>query len=238
MGILLYKQEDTRFRTFLYAGQKILVCTSVFIHGFDPFFQFAANWLHSFPFHVNMTIYERRLYKVNHYAKGCSNALLIWGTIASNLALLFILLLIPEISQGALTADELPGVLIALGILLLAPGIMMITGGIRMKVNNRRNFCQFKEQYTAPAHELTIHFMSYANCPISPEYTNPRILIKLLNLLHSGITNSIQESLNHLMVSVNQSAMAQHLEQTRQNTVVPNQTYDIRYIFIPSKFFK
>lgn len=179
-------------------------------------------------------LYDTVCEKVNHFAKGCSNALLIWGSILVSFSLLLMLMFIPEIQEGTLPIEELPEVLAVMGILIFGPGIMMIIGGILMKVNNKRKLAKFRGQYAALAHELHQHYLAFPGCPIGPEYTNPQILFQLQNLILSGRTDTVKESLNHLFATVNRRGITLYVETTQRNTT----NYNIGYIFIPSKFFK
>lgn len=183
-------------------------------------------------------LYDTVCERVNHFAKGCSNALLIWGSILVSFSLLLILMFIPEIQEGVLPIEELPEVLAVMGILIFGPGIMMIIGGILMKVNNKRQLTKYRQQYAGLSYELRQHFLSYPNCPISPEYTNPRVLVKLQNLITSGRTDTVKESLNSLVASSNQRALAQYLELTQRNNAASNQGNGFGFVFISPKFFK
>jgi hypothetical protein len=179
-------------------------------------------------------LYDAVCEKVNHFAKGCSNALLIWGGILVSFSFMLLLMFIPEIQEGVLPIKELPEVLLVMGVLIFGPGIMMIIGGILMKVNNKRQLAKFRGQYAALTHELHQHYLTFPNCPIGPEYTNPHILFQLQNLILSGRTDTVKESLNHLLAAVNRKGITQYTDITRRNTT----HYNIGYIFIPSKFFK
>ena len=178
-------------------------------------------------------LYDEVCSKINRLSRGASNALLIWGGILSGLALLIILSLI---SSGG-DFQDISGGLFASIFLVLVPGIMMIAGGIMKKVYHRNTLVQHQLQYVALSKELLEHFQCYPNCPVAPEYTNPRVLVKLQDLLFSGKAGSLKESMNHLYATSSYKSIARYQEVTQRNTDDYNYRNGIHVIFLPPGYF-
>lgn len=182
-------------------------------------------------------LYDDVCDKVNRYARGCSNALLIWGIIVLSLASIIGLVILGDVLDYGLFDEDVFGGLIVYVMLLLGPGAMMLTGGILKKVHTRRRLNFFVSQHTALSHELHQHYMSYPNCPIGPEFCNPRNIYKLYTMVLSGRTDTLKESLNHLVASSNQRAVSQYLDLTHRN-VTNHGGSGVGYILISPRFFR
>ena len=135
--------------------------------------------------------YDRACAQVEHYSRGASSAMLIWGCIVSSLAAM---MMIYSASEGSFEDDFLSFLF-----LLLIPGLLMIAGGILLKVNCARKLARFRQEQTALAQELSDYYLAYPDCPVGPEFTNPDTLMALLNTIRSGRADTIKEALN-LMV--------------------------------------
>lgn len=183
-------------------------------------------------------LYHNVCANINRFARGASKALLVWGCIVFSIAATFILLLAPDMIDGYMYTEDIISALTIFGLLGFLPGILMIVGGILMKVNNHRKLSSFRDQYTALSHELYQHYLNYPASPVGPEYSDPRILIKIQDHIASGRANTISESLNHLVAASNQRAISQYMELTARNTAECNRQNNFGCILIPPHFFR
>ena len=178
--------------------------------------------------------YDEACAKINRLARGASNALVIWGGIVLGFSLLVIL----SVVTSEQSFREMSSGLFLSIFLLLVPGIMMLAGGIVKKSRHRHLLHRWQQQYVALSQELHQHYRAYPNCPVIPECTNPRILVKLQTLIISGRANTIKEGMNTLFASCNHRGMAQYQEITQRNTYDCNYRNGLKFLFLPSKYFK
>lgn len=156
--------------------------------------------------------YERTWKKVVHYARGAKKALIVWGAILAVFGLI-----------GTIAAStEADGAGLAVACVMLIPGLIMIAGGILMQIVNRKNYRNALNEYTNLVNELTAHYNAYPNCPVGYEYSDPEILYILRNILKSGRTSTIQESLNTMIADADQRAFQAHLRQIQNSTHLTN----------------
>ena len=177
--------------------------------------------------------YERVCSLVNHYAKGSSNALIIWGCIVSTLGYLITMALISLSSETSLSAASLPFILF-----LDVPGILMLIGGIALKINCHKKLRRYKQEYAYLSQELYDYYIAYTKCPVGPEYVNPEILEQILNVLQSGRADTIKEAINLLVSGINQVKIEKYLEAIRQNTASTNAHARNTAIFVAASFFR
>lgn len=188
-------------------------------------------------FAIKQTVYDyydEACAKVNRLARGASNALVIWGSIVIGLCLLIIL----SVLTSEQSVQDMAIGLFFFAFLFLVPGIMMLAGGIVKKSNHRRLLYRWQQKYVELSRELHQHYMAYPNCPVIPECTNPRILVKLQTLIVSGRADTIKEGMNTLFASCNHRGMAQYQEITQRNTYDCNYRNGLKFLFLPSKYFQ
>ena len=176
--------------------------------------------------------FENACRRVNHYARGARNALLIWGCIVSGMSL--ILLLGSILTYYDVRSDDAPLIMGIVGLILGAP---MVTGGILMKVVNRRNFNKALQDYYRLSVELYSHFYACTDCPVGAEYTNPKILASILARVQSGRADTIKEAIN-LLVTPNQAKIYRFYNQTQQNTASIHAQTQIPVIFLNERLFR
>ena len=174
--------------------------------------------------------YDDTCKKLLYYARGAKNALLVWGCIAFSIGLLGTII---SLSEHASTDD-----LIGFGILLMLPGVLMAVGGILMKVNNRSKYRRYAECYAQLSQSLYHHYLGYSNCPVGPEYANPRVLHVLLRILRSGRCDTIKEAINCMVADGNYAAIARYCQQIQQETASINANTRVLAVFAASRFFK
>lgn len=158
---------------------------------------------------------------VNYYAGGAKKSLLVWGAIIATFGFF-------AAGMGAGGAGVAA---------FIIPGAAMIVGGILMQVNNRKKYAYYQEQYAELSQELYDHYMSYPNCPIGPEYSNPEIIALIMEVLRSGRADTIKESINVLINEANQSDVAAYLEMIESNTAAINQQTKVAAFFAAASFF-
>lgn len=173
--------------------------------------------------------YDQTCGGILHYARGTSNALLIWGCI------LFSLFMIVYI--GFLTG-EFDSDLDTLGIVLGIPGFLMLAGGIIMKVVNRSKYNKCREMYELYSVELYQYYLGCPNCPIGPEYTNPQILAKLMNIINSGRCDTISDSINCMIADSNYATITKYCQDILENTAQINANTRVATIFAPTRLFR
>lgn len=156
---------------------------------------------------------------VNDYARGAKKGLIVWGVIVAVIGLL-VLLVSLTLRQYIHAWDNYRFVIqIPVKEILLffvIPSAMMIAGGILMQINNRKKYAAYQEQCANLSQELYIHYTKYPNCPVGPEYTNPDILARIRDILISGRTDTIKESINILISDANQDSVNKSLAITAQ----------------------
>lgn len=161
---------------------------------------------------------------VNYYAGGAKSSLLVWGCIIATFGLI-----------GCLAgADAIVGCLLC----FLLPGAAMIVGGILMKVNNRKKYAYFQDEYARLSQELYNYYMAYPNCPIGAEYANPEIISLIMGVLQSGRADTIKESINLLVAEADQAEMNEYLAMIEQNTEAINAQTRVAAVFAAANFFK
>lgn len=160
---------------------------------------------------------------VADFARGAKSGLLVWGCIITTFGLLTLL------SGEAI----LPLLLV-----LVLPGAAMIAGGILMKVNNRKKYEYFQNEYSRLSQELYTHYINYPNCPVGPEYSNPEILEIIMGILQSGRADTIKESINLAIREANETEVSEYLEMIEQNTAAINTQTKVAAVFAAASFFK
>ncbi len=164
---------------------------------------------------------------VKDFSKGAKSSLLVWGCIITTVGLLCVL-------GSAGQSEAFLGCLIG----FLVPGILMMVGGILMKVNSAKKYKYFQEEYARLSQELYEHYVSYPNCPVGPEYSNPEILEIIMSILQSGRADTIKESINLALSDAEQSEMNEYLATIEQHTNAINAQTKVAAIFAAANFFK
>lgn len=169
--------------------------------------------------------YDRVSEKLRYYERGSSNALIIWGAIIFTFGLLFILFsLVPLTAYGFM-------------IFTVFPGFFMLLGGILLKINNAVKCNRYEKKYQRLSLELSNYYMTYPNCPVPAEYTNPRILYMLLTTIQFGRADCIRDSLNCVLSSIDQRRFAAYMSEMQRYTARINYESGISLIFAASYLF-
>lgn len=171
---------------------------------------------------------------INRLSRGSSNALLIWGGIVIGIFFFILALYLPE----AYDLQNAVFDLFIIALFSLVPGIAMIGGGIAKKIHHRNLTYRYLYQYVELSKELHQHYLSYPNCPIVPECTNPRIIIKVQHAIAAGRCDNIKQGINNVFAASNHTGIAQYQEVTMRNTSDINWKNGLKFIFLPPRFFR
>ena len=174
--------------------------------------------------------YDDACKKLLHYAKGASNALIVWGGILLGIGLIA---LISFLDSGDLD-DGLPVALL----MFMLPGMGMVVGGILNKVSSNNKHKQFQQTYQYLSQDLYAHYLGYPNCPVGPEYSNPAILHKLMQILRSGRCDTIQEAINCMIADANHAAITRYCQQIQKETAAINANTRVGTIFAAGRFYR
>ncbi len=166
---------------------------------------------------------------VNHYSRGARKAMIVWGAILAAFGFIFLL--------AQFDSEAAPLAVVGLFLFLL-PGAFMIFGGIMMQVANKKNYQQALEVWQQLSEELYYHYISYPNCPVGPEYSNPNILMVLRNTLQSGRADTIKECLNLMVADANQRAMEDYMAEIQRSTAQAARSSTAAAIFMAASFFR
>lgn len=199
-------------------------------------------------------LYDETCKQLPRYARGTKSAPMVFGSILTSFGLFCVAFMsfalfspsselyigkpfsfkdLPSLLQSSDDAIALFG-----GALFFLAGSILILVWIFNKIKNtkRKNF--YQAQYASLSRELNNHYLDYSNCPVGAEYTNPRILTRLRQLMLSGRADTLKESINRLLADSNQRAIEHYLEEIQRNTAAINRNLRFGSIFIASRFFK
>ena len=138
--------------------------------------------------------YEAVNANIRTYSK-TSIAPLIWGIIVS----LFGLFQLANAIFWVKYADNKVIYYVLGGIGLLA-GAGLITLYVLKKTGHKKKKEKFIEEAGELSHQLTLLYNGCGNCPVAPEYTDPRILYKLQAIIMSGRCATIPDVMNTLLM--------------------------------------
>lgn len=175
---------------------------------------------------------------LNWLSRGASNALVIWGGIVLGLFALCLLIVISTHLNDPHYYKNVGATVLMLVIFTAVPGALMMSGGITKKNRQKTLLTQCQQQYMELSRELYQHYRSYPNCPIPPEYTNPRIITKIKWLIASEQASTVKEGLNHMLANSNHTGCGRYHEVTIRNAADCNWKTGIKVIFLPPRYFK
>ena len=164
--------------------------------------------------------YDSNAKNLVYYAKGATDALLVWGIIVTVLGIIF------------------SNIAVGFGMVFWIPGCMMIFGGILMKVSSRNKLNKCRNTHKQLTQELYQHYLKYTNCPVGPEYTNPKILQVLMNILQSGRCDSIKEAINCMLSGGNQKVITRYYQQMQKQVTSLNAELGICVIFAAGHLYR
>lgn len=157
--------------------------------------------------------------QVNETYKSRGIALIVFGCIllAESLVLLPMYISLMEESIGGALLGMLSAMISA-----MIPGALMLFFGIKRKNNNAKTHRDAVARYESLSRELLGHYHAYPNCPVGPEYTNPRILVLVLQKLQSGRVDNLMDSLNRVMKDSHDIKQGWYIKDLKERTVGAN----------------
>ena len=81
-------------------------------------------------------------------------------------------------------------------------------------------FSRSCERYNIVVKELEEYYLSYGYCAIGMEFTNPRIIYKLADIVRQGRADNIKEAINILFTDAHRDRMEMLAEEMAANTAV------------------
>lgn len=172
--------------------------------------------------------YDAACKQVNYYAKGASSALLVWGCILASIGLFLSFICSLDYSSQ----DAVPVFLL----LFVLPGVPMILGGILMKVNNRKKFSRYQQQYAQIFQDIYYYYAAYTGCPVGVEYSNPDAIAYIMKQMQAGRAYTIRDAIN-LTVSEKAGQINRYNEQIQHNTREISQQ-GVLPVILPASMFK
>lgn len=162
---------------------------------------------------------NERLYKLSRYSPA---HLIVWGCILLTLSMygiIFMIVLLATWEAKNLDVfsysyeDIIYGVVFSATII---PGIILVFSYIKRFKKHNREMAHYLKRYDELSKELYIHYISYKNCPIGPEYTNPSNLRVIYQTIVSGRADTTKEALNVLVEDAHRKKMEDLAETTAQ----------------------
>ena len=170
--------------------------------------------------------YDTVCLNVNHYAVGFTNFLRVIG--------ILIVIFAPLFGGWFMKYSDVYGI-IAWAVIAIGIG-MIVTNHILSK-KFRQGAAEAYERYDLLTQELYEHYVSYGDCAIGCEYTNPGVLRSIVNLIKSGRVDTAQVAINMLM-SLTQAKNATLLTlQSKRRAASLERGATVDAVFYPATFF-
>ena len=96
-------------------------------------------------------------------------------------------------------------------------GIIIIVIGILLAVSRKKRLTSALIRQSELASELTDYYRAYGPCLVGAEYSNPKILALLADLLRQGRADTIKEAINVLLDDAHKTRMEIQAELTAQS---------------------
>ena len=177
--------------------------------------------------------------KLNVYSRGSSNALIIWGSILASLGLLLVIIgLVHATEMGDSSSMYDLIVFLVYGGLPFLGGAGMIVGGIFKKRNHANAYAYYQQRYAYLSDSLYRHYIAYTDCPVGPQYTNPDILMVLMDYLQSGRADTIKESINFAINDANQAEINDYLSRIEAHAQAIDTQTRVATIFAAASLFR
>ena len=169
--------------------------------------------------------YDKVCRQIPYYGPGASKAAFIWAVLIAGIASLLML--------GCCIAGEFGNAAAVFGLSNI-PCFFLVGGGLLVHRKNRINYRTCCQQYLELGAELMAHYRAFPDCPLPPEYTNPRALAAIGKRLEAGTSSSVAGSLHEIISDFSLKAAAHERAQLQAytNHLPPDQP-----VFLPGKFF-
>ena len=142
---------------------------------------------------------------------------------------------------SSLNSGEMLGTCVLLSLFgagSLAAGIVL-TVTYNKKLRDTRNnlILQNQTRFNQLVDELSEYYKAYGYCPMSPEYTNPKILNKIRDIIWSGRADSIKEAINILHQDAHNSEMELQASLTARSAASAARGANTAAFFTAANFF-
>lgn len=187
-------------------------------------------------------------------AGGTSKAPLVWGIIVMAIGLLFSCICLGlVISLGIDYFDFASFVADFFFVLLFMGGGSALIGlFLSLKKKRKKQLIDYTDRYYRLSDELYKYYCGYEECPIGPEYTNPKNLLVVKRTIISGRANTITDALNVLVEDAFRADMknialltaqyaqqsAQYAQQSAENTNSIRKTSVVSAVFAVANYFR
>ena len=169
--------------------------------------------------------YDKVCQQIPYYGPGASKTAFVWAFLIAGITSLIML--------GCCIAGEFGGAAATFGLSNI-PCFFLVGGGLLVHRKNRINYRTCCQQYLELGAELANHYQLFPQCPVPPEYTNPRALAAIKQQLESGQAASIAESTGQILSDFNRNVIEKELASLRKYTEHLPQP---RPVFLPGKYF-
>lgn len=170
--------------------------------------------------------YDQVTSAISHYRRKNAIPMIVWGCI----------LLAPVLILGLLLASQEIGFLY-LAIIMMIPGAALLAGGITKLLCVRKKIATLEQRYAQLSVELYNHYLNCPNCPVGPEYINPKALYKIITVLRSGRADTVKESINVIVNDANSARVGQYLHNLQVTTNQINAQTRVAAVFAAGNFF-
>ncbi|MBQ3499166.1 MAG: zinc ribbon domain-containing protein [Clostridia bacterium] len=170
--------------------------------------------------------YDQVIRTISHYRRKNAIPMIVWGCI----------LLAPVLILGLILGFEEIGFLY-LAIILMIPGAALLAGGITKLLCVRKKIAALEQRYAQLSVELYNHYLNCPNCPVGPEYINPKALYKIITVLRSGRADTVKESINVIVNDANSARVGQYLHNLQATTNQINAQTRVAAVFAAGSFF-
>ncbi len=163
--------------------------------------------------------YDKVCEQIPYYGPGSSRTPFVWAILIGGIASL--------ISLGCCISGEFGAAAGIFGISQI-PCFFLVGGGLLVYRRNRINYRECCEKYLQLSKQLQAHYRAYPDCPISPQYTNPKILQAIRARLVNGQAATIGEASQQIL---------SHFNRDRLNSLIAGLQHYTAHLPQPDIFF-
>lgn len=139
--------------------------------------------------------------KMNRVGK---KPMLVFGIITLSIALIFTVVAANTHSELAITPCVLFSII----------GFGLLGGFIAIEIVRKKRVQNYNNRLIQLSKELMYHYNNYGKCQLGADYTNPRIIEKLYDMVQSGRADTIKEAVNQLLSDMRMNEMAGYAQAT------------------------
>ena len=173
--------------------------------------------------------------------RGVGKARLVWGIIfccaGAYFGFMGLASLSSSFSSRSSSVSILMVVLLLFCLALIIPGILMIVSRSVAANKKRKELENMLNREAELATILTQHYNNYGFCLIGAEYTNPKILSRICDIIRSGRADTPKEAINILLDDAHKSMMQLQSQLTMQATRQAARGATAAAVFSAANFF-